>query len=116
MPHSRHSFVKVLKRDDMPTFKCFALEAVYKTKASSAIPYLVPLLKDSYEIPPGCVGPRETEFPIRKGAASTLRQFGVIVTEAGHRQYTVDQESLKKAQKSAAQPAAQIQSEGAPSD
>ncbi len=95
--------VEVLKRDGAPTFKHFALEAVRKTKALAAIPHLLPLLHDPYEAPPGCVGPRETEFPMRKAAAVTLRQLGVTVEKTGHGVYTVDNESLAKAQRNAEQ-------------
>ena len=97
--------VEVLQRDGEPTFKRFALEAVGETNPSSAIPHLVPLLKDPYETPRGCVRPTpdtpNTRFPIRDGAAAALRQLGVTVTKTGHGQYTVDQESLKKAQENA---------------
>ena len=97
--------VKVLQRDDEPTFKRFALEAVGKTQATSSIPYLVPLLKNPYETPRGCVRPTpdtpDTRFPIRDGAAGALRQLGVTVTKTGHGQYTVDKVSQKKAQEKA---------------
>jgi len=91
--------LRIVRRDDQPTIRQYAIWALGNSKAMNAIPDLEVLLKDPYEIPAGCVkmDGAKTVYPIREAAAFALRQLGVKVKEVQHGQYDVDQQSLGEA-------------------